>query len=114
MNSPEAELLISNAVNLDFLSTFDGIVPTGFLSHIMNIEEINCVFHNIYKALKKNGIFLLNMFLEEMYQQNWNDNLLFSKSDECVWTAHATHEPIDKIGKINFTIFSPHIQQVTA
>lgn len=107
INAPEAELLIGNAVNLDFLSTtFDGIISTGVLSHIMNIEEVNCVFQNIYKALKKNGIFMLNMFLEEMYQQNWNDNLLFSKSEECVWTAHATHEPIDKIGNINFTIFS--------
>ncbi|MBC1237617.1 class I SAM-dependent methyltransferase [Nostoc sp. 2RC] len=106
MNAPEAEFFMVSAVDLDFTSTFDGIVSTGALSHIMNIEEINRVAQNIYKALKKNGILFLNMFLEEMYQQYWSDNFYFEKNDDHVSITHTTHDAIEKIAKCNLTTFS--------
>jgi len=56
---------------------FDGVISTSYaLNHIINIEELTCVFHNVYAALLTNGVFIFDLKLDERYKLSWHNSVL--------------------------------------
>jgi len=105
-NAPRGEFILDDARFFNLPSTFHGVVSTtGSLNYIMSFEELTVVFHNVYKALLDNGIFVFNLFLEDEYQSDWNGRIHGNIKDDYAWAVRQSYHPEEKIGYLNFTIF---------
>ncbi|MEH2128454.1 class I SAM-dependent DNA methyltransferase [Nostoc sp.] len=106
-NATGGEFILGDARSFEMPSTFDGVVSaTCVLNYVMNIEELTVVFHNIYKALLPNGIFIFDLDTEEQYKYFLEGSLSGNIKDEFAWAALRTYDPEDKTSQVKFTIFS--------
>ena len=106
-NAPEAKLILGDARFFDLTTTFETVVSTtGSLNYVMKIEELECVFKNVYNVLTDNGIFLCHFFLEEEYRVNWNNKVSGDVSDDYAWSTKNIYNSETKLGQIYLTVFS--------
>lgn len=105
-NVPDAKLVLNDARFIDFSPTFDAVISIGAFNHVMSLEELTSVFHNVYHALLDNSIFLLYLFLEEEYQLNWDGKITGNVKEDYAWAARNSYNSETKIASINLTIFS--------
>ena len=106
-NAPEAKLILGDARFFNLPATFDVITSTtGSLNYIMEVEELKCVFKNVYNALTDNGIFLCHFFSEEEYQSNWNGKVSGDVKDDYAWSTKNIYNSEIKLGQIYLTVFS--------
>lgn len=89
---------------------FHGIISIGVsLNHVMNIEDLEKVFHNVYGALFDNGIFLFDSRGEE-WVESWetsiNDATITAGyvEDDEIHTHRQIYEPENKVGRNFYTI----------
>ncbi len=106
-NAPNAQFIVGDARFFEFTSSFDAIISTSAaLNHVINIDELIGVFHNVYEALLPNGHFLFDMNLDERYKSNlWNGATQGNITDEYAWAVRQSYAPEGKIGKIETTTF---------
>jgi SAM-dependent methyltransferase len=106
-NAPNAQFIAGDARFFEFTSSFDAIISTSAaLNHVINIDELIGVFHNVYAALFPNGHFLFDMNLDERYKSNlWNGVTQGNITDEYAWAVRQSYAPEGKIGKIETTTF---------
>lgn len=105
-NAPSSEFILNDARLFDLPPTFHGVISTTFaLNHVISIEELTCVFKNVYAALLENGWFVFDLSLEDRYQGSWNRSASGDVRDEYVWAMRRSYNPEDKIGEIKITIF---------
>ena len=106
-NAPEAKLILGDARFFDLPTTFETVVSTtGSLNYVMKIEELECVFKNVYNVLTDNGIFLCHFFLEEEYRVNWNNKVSGDVKDDYAWSTKNIYKSETKLGQIYLTVFS--------
>ncbi|QIR40543.1 class I SAM-dependent methyltransferase [Tolypothrix sp. PCC 7910] len=105
-NAPNAKLILKDARFVNFAPTFDAVISIGAFNHVMSLEELTSVFHNVYQALVNNGIFLFYLFLEEEYQYNWGGKITGNVKEDYAWAARNSYDSETKIAEINLTIFS--------
>lgn len=105
-NAPNAQFILGDARSFEFSSNFDAVICTdSALNHIMSLEELKSVFHNVYTALKEDGLFLFDLGLEKRYRNiPVNDGEL---ENEYAWTVGETYNPDEKTGTFTITIFQP-------
>lgn len=105
-NAPDSEFILDDARFFKLPSTFDGVISTSYaLNHVINIEELTCVFHNVYAALLTNGVFIFDLKLDERYKLSWHNSVLGDIKDEYVWTMLRRYNSEERIGQINIAIF---------
>lgn len=105
-NAPSGEFILGDARFFELPPTFDAVVSiSGSLAYIIKIEELISAFRRVYAALQKNGLFVFNMYLEEEYQSDWNDNISGDIKDEYAWAVKTKYYPEEKIGRLHFTLF---------
>lgn len=104
--APEAQFILSDARFFEFPPTFHGVISTGnSLNHVMTLEELKSVFHNVFAALLDNGLFVFNLSMEEMYQsERWNKTKKCSVKDDYIWIWQQTYDFDEKIGSRQITI----------
>lgn len=105
-NAPGAKFILDDARYFELPSTFHGVISTGSsLNHIMSLEELKGVFHNVYAAMLENGLFLFDLYLEQ-YFQSINDSMTGGNiKDEYAWGARTSYYPEEKISQNKITIF---------
>lgn len=106
-NAPDSDFILDDARFFKLPSTFHGVVSTNFgLNHIMNLEDLTCVFRNVYAALLTNGVFMFDFRLDEYYRSTWLDYSVHGDiKDDYVWTLLRSYNSEERIGQINIAIF---------
>jgi SAM-dependent methyltransferase len=105
-NAPDCEFILDDARFFELPSSFHGVISTNFgLNHVINLEELTCVFHNVHAALVANGVFIFDLRLDEHYKSSWHDSVLSEIEDEYVWTLLRCYNFEERIGQIRLTIF---------
>lgn len=105
-NAPSGQFILSDARAFDIPSYFDAVVSTSAsLNHIMNLEELTSVFQNIYQALKTNGIFILEINLEEALQ-SLNLDKEGDVLEDYAWASISIYDAESKTGQIKMTLFA--------
>lgn len=105
-NAPDGEFMLGDARFFEFPPIFHAVISIGAFNHVMKLEELTGVFHNVYAALLENGLFVFYVYLEEEYLSNWNGNISGNVKQEYAWAARNSYQPEEKIAQINLTIFS--------
>jgi SAM-dependent methyltransferase len=105
-NAADGKFILGDARFFKFPHTFDAVVSIGAFNHVMELEELSDIFHNVYQALLDNGLFVFYMFFEEEYQSKWNGSLSGNIKEEYAWAAKNSYNSETKIAQINLTIFS--------
>jgi ubiquinone/menaquinone biosynthesis C-methylase UbiE len=106
-NAPEAKLILGDARYFNLPVSFDAVVSTtGSLNYVMNIEELESVFNNVYHTLTDNGIFLCHFFLEEEFKLNWNGKISGDVKEDYAWATKNIYNSENKLGQIYLTVFS--------
>lgn len=106
-NAPGVEFILDDARLFKLPSTFHGVISTNTsLNHVTNLEELTCVFRNVYAALLANGLFVFSLRLEKGYQSDWwNNSMIGDVKDEYAWAMKRVYNPEERIGKVYITIF---------
>jgi len=67
-NAPTGQFILGDARLFEFPPTFHAVISTNAtFNHVMNLEELKSVFHNVYAALLDNGFFLFDLNMEADY-----------------------------------------------
>jgi SAM-dependent methyltransferase len=105
-NVPSGQFILSDARSFDLPSTFEAVISTSAsLNHIIIPEELTDVFRNIHKALKVNGIFVLEINLEEALK-SLNLDKEGDVLDDYAWASVSFYDAESKVGQIKMTLFS--------
>lgn len=107
-NAPGAKLILHDVRSFSLTSTFHSVISTSAsLNHLISLEDLTCVFQNIYTALLKNGWFVLDINLEEVYKLSFLNAIDDGEvKDDYAWASHSSYDPETKIGQIKLTVFS--------
>lgn len=104
-NAPKAELTTGDARSFTIIDKFEGVLCTyDSLNHIMDLVSLGNVFNNVYSALKKDGVFMFDMNLEEGFRQRWRGSASVIEADHVLATS-ASFDPELKEGTMNVTTF---------
>lgn len=105
-NAPGGKFILDDARFFKLSSTFHGVISTDYsLNHVINLEDLTCVFKNVYVALLSNGLFMFDLRLDEQYQGSWNNSMNGDIKDDYAWAARRNYNPEERIGKVYITIF---------
>lgn len=105
-NASDSEFILDDARFFELPSTFHAVISTNVgLNHVINLEELTCVFHNVHAALLTNGVFFFDLKLDEHYQSSWNNSVLSDIKDKYVWTLLRHYNSEERIGQIKMAIF---------
>jgi len=104
-NAPGAEFSTGDARSFTIIDKFDGVISSyDSLNHIMDLVTLGNVFNNVYSALKKGGIFMFDMNLEEGFKQRWRGSASVIEQEHVLATS-ATYDSDRKEGRMNVTTF---------
>jgi len=105
-NAPGGEFILDDARFFKLPPIFHGVISMGALSHILTLEELTKVFHNVYASLLENGLFVFDLYLEEGAQSSWNGSLDGGAiKDDYAYGSRWSYNPDGKMGTIDITIF---------
>lgn len=99
-NAPFAEFILEDARFFQFPPTFHAVISTDVgLNLVITIEELQSVFKNMYQALLENGIFVFDLYVEELCKEDWQCTKVqgYAK-DNHVWLSQFYYEPEQKLG----------------
>ena len=104
-NAPKAELSTGDARSFTIIDKFEGVISTyDSLNHIMDLVSLGNVFNNVYSSLKKGGIFMFDMNVEEGFRERWRGSSSIVRADHVVATS-AHFDPEQKEGRMALTTF---------
>ncbi|NEO33290.1 MAG: class I SAM-dependent methyltransferase [Symploca sp. SIO3C6] len=104
-NSPNAEFILADARFFELPPIFHGVISTGALNHVMHLEELTCVFRNVYAALQPQGMFVFNLDLDDGFYSDWNNSSYSVVKDDCAWIVQQNYNPQEKILEMKITGF---------
>lgn len=109
-NAPNGKFILGDARLFELPNTFDAVICTdSALNHIMSLEELKSVFHNVYAAMKENTLFFFDLGLEKRFRNiAFNDGEL---KEKYAWSVGETYNPEAKTGTFTITIFQPDNSQ---
>ena len=104
-NAPAGEFIIGDARSFKLPNTYHAVVSTfDSLNHILTLEELISVFHNVYATLQRGGLFFFDMNMEEGYKTCWNDNFGIVEEDH-VCVTRLSYHPEDRTAQFDVTLF---------
>jgi ubiquinone/menaquinone biosynthesis C-methylase UbiE len=104
---PNCKLILGDARFFDLPPTFHAVFSMGLgFNHIRDIEELTSTFHNVYRALQSNSIFVFDLRLEEQFNSsNWNETTSGDVKDDYAWAKKRFYHPESKEGRMYITVF---------
>ena len=104
-NAPDGEFIVADVRSFKLPDVYDAVISTfDSLNHIMTLEELTSVFHNVYAALREGGLFLFDLNMEEGYKVCWNDNFGIVEEDQ-VCVVRSSYRPEERTAQFDATIF---------
>lgn len=104
-NAPAAEFIVGDARSFTLPRTYDAAVSVfDSLNHVIALDEISSVFCNVRMALRKDGLFLFDINMEEGYKARWRGSYNIVEDDH-VCLVRLGYHPDKKMGESQLTIF---------
>ncbi|MEM7595642.1 MAG: class I SAM-dependent methyltransferase [Cyanobacteria bacterium P01_A01_bin.83] len=105
-NAPNGRFILDDARIFKYPASFDAVYCSDYsLNHMMNVEDLTSVFDSVYNTLKKDGLFMFGLGLENRFSNvDIDDGELQSNY---AWTVGETYNSESKIGTFTVTIFQP-------
>ena len=104
-NAPDVEFIQDDARSFKMPAIYHAVISVfDSLNHVMTVEELTSVFHNVYASLRENGLFLFDLNMEEGYRVTWNDNFGIVE-DDLVCVIHSGYRPEKRTAQFDATIF---------
>lgn len=101
-----AEFILGDARYFELSPTFHAVVSIGdSLNFVINIEELENVFHNVYASLLENGLFVFELESEELYQSFLNTNYLGDVKDDFAYIERLLYDTKEKLTRESYTQF---------
>ncbi|AKR09131.1 MULTISPECIES: class I SAM-dependent methyltransferase [Bacillus cereus group] len=108
-NAPDATFIVDDARYFNINEQFHYVISASdSLNHIMNLDELKSVFHNVYSVLHNEGIFAFDMNMEKGFLENWSASFHISEK-EYVCTIDSTYNNENKKAEMNFILFQHDI-----
>lgn len=107
-NAPKGEFILGDARYFDFQPTFDAVISTtAALNHILDFNELQNVFNNVYASLLNNGWFFFDLYLNGVYLlENWQGSVSEGVvKDDYAWAYRGQYYPEKKVGEYTITLF---------
>jgi cyclopropane fatty-acyl-phospholipid synthase-like methyltransferase len=105
-NAPEGAWMTKDVRHFASPPAFHAAASTGTFNHIMSLEELTTIFHQVYAALLANGWFVFDLILHERFQQVWNGALDGGDvQDTYAWASRSSYDPGAKTGANHITLF---------
>lgn len=102
---PEAEFVLEDARGFHFDKAFDAVLSTfDSMNHILVLEELECVFGNVYRALDEDGLFVFDMNMQESFETLWQGTFT-TVEPEHVSVTRGSYDPLERIGRAQITMF---------
>lgn len=79
-------------------STFDS------LNHLMTLEDLTRVFHNVHDALAAGGRFVFDLNMVAAYEARWRGTFAYVEDDH-VCLVRSGHDAAERTGTMELTIF---------
>ncbi len=110
-NAPDAAFIVDDARYFNINEQFQYVISTGdSLNHILKLDELKGVFHNIYSVLHSEDTFVFDMNMEKGFLENWSASFHISET-EYVCTIDSTYDNENKKAEMNFILFTPHTNE---
>ncbi len=104
-NAPAGKFIVDDARSFKLPDVYHAVVSTfDSLNHIMTLEELTTVFHNVNTALQEGGLFLFDLNLEEGYQACWEDSYSIVEDDH-ICIVRTSYRPEERTAQFDTTIF---------
>ena len=104
-NAPTAEFIVADARPFKLPDSYHAVTSTfDSLNHIMTLEELTSVFHNVYATLRQGGLFLFDLNMEEGYKISWQDSFDIIEGDH-VCITRTSYRPGERTARFDVTIF---------
>lgn len=104
-NAPKADFTTRDARSFTIIDKFEGVISSyDSLNHVTDLVALAGVFNNVYSALKKEGLFMFDMNLEEGFKSRWVGSASVIDKDHVLAT-NASYDDDRKTGTINVTTF---------
>lgn len=104
-NVPDGEFFVADARKFHLPAAYRAVVSTyDSLNHILNLEELSQVFHNVHACLQAEGLFLFDLNMEEGYQSRWRGSFGIVEDDH-VCVVRPSYQPDERKGQYAVTIF---------
>lgn len=104
-NVPNVKFILDDARTFILPATYHLVVSVfDSLNHILTLEELAAVFRNVYAALRKGGLFLFDLNVEEGYKANWQGSFGIVEEDH-VCVIKNSYSPEERIARFDATIF---------
>jgi len=103
--APAAAFLLADARAFAVASGYDAALSLfDSLNHIMSLDELGQVFHNVYVALVSGGHFLFDLNMDDGYQARWRGSFgMVDENHACVIrSAYAAEE---RTARMDVTMF---------
>ncbi len=104
-NAPTVEFIASDARTFKADAAYQAVVSVfDSLNHIMNLDELTTVFHNVYAALLHDGFFMFDLNMEEGFITRWRGTFAIVRDDHVV-VVRSSYDTDHKEGSMDFTVF---------
>jgi SAM-dependent methyltransferase len=103
--APGAEFLIEDARSFDIEDRFEAAFSTfDSLNHILSLDELECVFRNVHRALAADGLFVFDLNMSESFETLWRGSFS-SVEDDCASITRGSYDPEARLGCAAVTMF---------
>jgi SAM-dependent methyltransferase len=105
-NAPDARFITADARSFRLPAEYDAVFSTfDALNHIMSLEELQQVFVNVSRCLRKGGIFIFDLNTEYLFENNWKSLQQIREAPDCLYTVQADYKKEERLGEFNCSIF---------
>jgi SAM-dependent methyltransferase len=106
MNAPSATFIVDDARTFRRSSSFEAVLSLfDSLNHIMNIDELELVFRNVFHSLKSGGVFFFDLNMEAGYRRNWMNTATNIVEEDYVCAVCCSYDLKNRIGSFRATLF---------
>jgi SAM-dependent methyltransferase len=104
-NAPNCRFIQADARSFKLEQTVDLAVSAfDSLNHIMSLDELKQVFDNVHSSIKKGGLFVFDLNMEEGFKARWRGSFgIVGDDHSCVIRSNYNQEQM--IGKMDITMF---------
>lgn len=106
-NAPQGTYLLEDARRFQLPEQFDGAFSTSAsLNHIMTLDDLTQVFHNVYQALRPGGRFVFDLNHPQQMQKWWRNQIAEGEiGSRYAWKLTPEYHPESSEGAFHVTIY---------
>ncbi len=106
-NAPNANFYCADARSFSLPTDFAVVLSTyDSLNHLLTLEDLATVFHNVYRHLQSGGVFVFDMNLDAGFRSRWAGSFSIV-ADSSVVVVDARYDEDERLATMTMTLFTP-------